>query len=422
MYTAGYSTNTIRFLLLLIFSLTTLFSCSKDSTSTLKNGRWHATLIREDGNNIPFTFRVESKQGQQYIAIENAKENLRVDALRQVGDSLFITMPLFDSDFKLKIVNSRELEGTWTKYFKDYKEQMPFKAIQKDRPRITTYAQPKADVSGNWDTEFPNGELNLNAIGAFDQKGNTVTGTFLTPAGDFRYLEGIVSGDTLKLSGFDGGHASLWTALIQDSLLTHGNFYSINTKPIAWQSVRSQSDQLPDAYAGNTVKAGTVKADFSFKDMRTNELISISDERYKGKVVLVDFLGSWCPNCYDETKYLIDYYNKNQQRGFEILGLDFERHAEFAPSLKAMNASFFKRFDIPYPILHSGVSSTDRELTEKVFPNLPQKIRAFPTLVFVDKQGYVRKIHSGFNGPATGKYYTEFKEEFNQTVNALLSE
>src|SRR5699024_2280881 len=216
--------------------------------------------------------------------------------------------------------------------------------------------------SGNWNTEFPNGELDLKAIGAFTQKNEKVTGTFLTPAGDFRYLEGVVSGDTLKLSGFDGGHASLWTALIQDSLLTQGRFYSINEEPIAWESVKSKSDELPPSYAMNTIPQGTVKADLSFKDMRTGQPVSLQDDQYKNKVVIVDFLGSWCPNCYDETNFLIDYYKKNRQRGVEIIGLDFERYADFEKSLNLMKNSFFKRFDIPYPVLYSGVSSTDRRL------------------------------------------------------------
>src|SRR5699024_1804621 len=193
--------------------------------------RWHAELRRVDNHHIPFTFLLKKEDNRIHLEIENATENLFVDSIQQVGDSLFITMPLFDSDFQLKIINSKKLQGTWIKYYKGYKEKMPFRAELSDAPRIPSYASPSTNISGNWNTEFPNGELDLKAIGAFTQKNEKVTGTFLTPAGDFRYLEGVVSGDTLKLSGFDGGHASLWTALIQDSLLTQGRFYSINEEP-----------------------------------------------------------------------------------------------------------------------------------------------------------------------------------------------
>jgi len=55
---------------------------------------------------------------------------------------------------------------------------------------------------------------------------------------------------------------------------------------------------------------------------------------------------------------------------------------------------------------------------------LPQikKISAFPTSIFIDKKGKIRKIDSGFNGPATGEYYTKFKKEFEQFVEKLLAE
>lgn len=416
----------IHFVFSLIFYIAItalLLSCSKEEPVNLETGNWHAQLFRNDGHHVPFTFKLSQSGGHPIIEIINAKENLKVDSIQQKGDSLFITMPLFDSNFKLKIENSKKLTGTWTKYYKDYEEKMPFEASLSDTPRLKTYQKPNKNITGNWDTEFPNGELNdLSAIGAFQQKDNIVTGTFLTPAGDFRYLEGVVSGDTLKLSGFDGGHASLWTAIIKDSLLTNGNFYSINQEPIKWESVKSKSDELPASYAVNTIASGKIKADISFKDMRTNQVISLEDENYQDKVVIIDLLGSWCPNCYDETKFLIDYYHKNKDRGVEIIGLDFERSADEAKAKKLMNNSFFKRFDIPYPVLFSGISSTDRGLTDKLFPGLPQKIRAFPTLIFVDKTGYIRKIHSGFNGPATGKYYDEFIEEFEGIVSGLLNE
>ena len=52
-----------------------------------------------------------------------------------------------------------------------------------------------------------------------------VTGTFLTETGDYRYLEGVVDGDSLKLSCFDGSHAFLFhAALDQDSF--RGRFWS----------------------------------------------------------------------------------------------------------------------------------------------------------------------------------------------------
>jgi len=54
---------------------------------------------------------------------------------------------------------------------------------------------------------------------------------------------------------------------------------------------------------------------------------------------------------------------------------------------------------------------------------LPQltQIKAFPTSIFIGKDGQVKKIYSGFNGPGTGEDYKEFQKEFDETINNLLN-
>jgi hypothetical protein len=122
----------------------------------------------------------------------------------------------------------------------------------------------------------------------------------------------------------------------------------------------------------------------------------------------------------DETKFLSDYYNKNHRKGFEVIGLAYERTTDFKSSQKAL-LPFKKRLDVKYPILITGVAVGDTNLTQKTLPQI-KKINAFPTTIFIDKEGNVRKIDGGFNGPATGAYYTRFKKEFNQLIEKLLEE
>lgn len=388
----------------------------------LQNGIWRAELQRPDGHQVVFNFEVTDSAGQKVIYVFNAEERLRVDSIIFKGDSVFIQMPFFGSHFTAKINENGELTGTWTKNYGTRLAQMPFHAIPGDSARLPAYAEANYNISGSWETTFPRQENDFKAIGLFKQKGNQVTGTFLTPVGDYRYLQGVVSGDTLKLSGFDGCHALLFTAIIDsDNTLKNGKLYSINGDVRPWHAEKKAYDSLPAAYAVNNIQPGTVKLNFSLKDMQTSKEVSINDSAFKGKVVVIQLLGSWCPNCMDETAYLTKYYDENHQRGIEFIGIDFERTADYEQSKAALN-SFFKHFDINYPVLFSGVASSDPQLTEKVFPNLPVKIQAFPTTIFIDKAGYVRKIHSGFNGPATGKYYTRFKKEFNAIVNGLLAE
>lgn len=399
-----------------------LGACTQKKVS-FKNGVWRAALERSDGHSVIFNFEVKDSAGHKTLDIYNAEGHLQVDSIVRQGDSLFIQMPFFDSHFAIKIEEEgTKLSGTWIKPYSDHKETMPFSAVHGDRSRLKAYADPNYDISGSWETTFLSDEIDYRAIGLFKQDGAQVTGTFLTPFGDFRYLQGVVSGDTLKLSGFDGSHVMLFTAQIEDSTqLKQGEMFALNADAKDWQAKKRKYDSLPARYGVNTIPEGTIKPHFKLKEMKTGDSISLSDDRYRGKVVILDIMGSWCPNCYDETPFLIDFYKKNKDRGLEIISLDFERTIDYEASKKALS-SFLSRFDIEYPVLFTGISSTDRKLTEKLFPELPVKIEAFPTLIFIDKFGYIRKIHSGFNGPATGKYYEQFKTEFNSVVNGLLAE
>lgn len=388
----------------------------------LKNGIWRAELQREDGNHIFFNFNVTDSSDQKIINIYNAEESLQVDSIIQLGDSIFIHMPFFGSHFEAKILHKEELKGEWIIDYGSRTERMPFRAIQGDSSRFRASTKPKHNISGSWEAIFKNENKDTKAIGLFDQKDNLITGTFLTPTGDYRYLQGVVSGDSLKMSGFDGCHALLFTAKIDSNEhISDGWIYSVNREARKWQAEKKEYESLPDTYATKNIPQGSVKADFTLKDMRTLTDISITDEIYKGKVVVLQILGSWCPNCLDETPFMTNYYDENREKGVEFIGIDFERTDDFEKSKKALN-SFFQRFEINYPIVFSGVASSDPELTEKVFPDLPVKISAFPSTIFIDKEGFIRKVHSGFNGPATGKYHEQYKEEFHEIVESLLAE
>jgi thiol-disulfide isomerase/thioredoxin len=165
----------------------------------------------------------------------------------------------------------------------------------------------------------------------------------------------------------------------------------------------------------SVLKTGNSKLDFSLPDI-DGKKVSINDAEYKGKVVVVSILGSWCPNCLDEMKYLVPWHKENKKRGVEIIGLAFERKEDPAYAKRVLS-QLRDRSGVEYKILFGG--KVGEEATSKVLPQL-SKIISYPTLIFIDKKGNVNKIHTGFNGPATGKFYEEFKEEFNRTIDELL--
>jgi len=72
-------------------------------------------------------------------------------------------------------------------------------------------------------------------------------------------------------------------------------------------------------------------------------------------------------------------------------------------------------------MLITGVAVGDTLRTEKTLPQLTP-IRSFPTTIYIDKKGNVRKIDTVFYGPGTGTYYDDFLKEFNKTIDELLAE
>ncbi|HEX3024589.1 MAG TPA: TlpA disulfide reductase family protein [Chitinophagaceae bacterium] len=407
---------------ILAFFILTATSVVNAQKIFIKKGIWQASIQRSDSNNIYFNFIVESKNNKQSLYIINADEKLLVDDIKPYKDSLLITLPFFSASLRVKAENENVLKGVYIKGYGDRKFETPFIAAWGIKQRYHSYAKPKYNISGTWDVLFA-GRKNTatKAVGNFIQTPDgKITGSFLTPTGDYRFLEGVVSADTVRLSGFDGGFASLFTAIIKnDSTIEVAYFYSGAVAHDKWTATKNANAKLPDEFGYSHLRSGETRLNFSFKDT-DGKIVSVKDNNYKNKVIVIQILGSWCPNCMDETAFLSEYYNKNKNRGVEIIGLAYERSDNFNESQKALEP-FRKRFNVQYPFLITGVTPSDPQRVEKTLPEI-DRISAFPTTLFIDKKGTVRKIHTGYNGPGTGKFYDEFIQEFDKIINDLLAE
>lgn len=398
----------------LAFLVSTGFAQNK-----LKTGVWRGALKTASGNELPFNFEVKDTAGRQQLSIINGAERFKVTDVKVTSDSVFITMPLFDSEFKLKLENGG-LSGKWVRHLGMRDAFIDFSAQPDASWRFFKDPEkPAFNISGRWSAIFGEGANRDTTVGEFKQRGDYITGTFLTTTGDYRFLQGTVSGNKLKLSCFDGGHAFLFTADIRDDkTLTNGVFYSGYSGHDSWTAVKNTNARLPDAYSLTALKAGYKKIAFTFTDI-DGKKVSLTDDRFKNKVVIIQFMGSWCPNCMDETSFLVNYYKKYHPRGVEIVGLAYERTTDFAKSQKTLQ-QLKTRFNVPYPLLITGYTNNKVE-TAKSIPMLANFV-AFPTTVIVDKNGDVRKIHTGYSGPGTGEHYFEFVSEFEKLTDDLLAE
>lgn len=383
---------------------------------------WLASIQRMDGKSIPFQMIQSQKNGKQYWFVKNAKERMPISDWKQSGDSVFFSLPAFEVSFGAKMEGRQKLIGRFIKITTGNEQFWPFEARAGISWRFDPHpAKPLHDISGKWDVTITRSNgTTRKALAIFSQHNNNLTGTFLTPSADYRYLDGIVSGDSLKMSSFDGDNIRLFEARIIDNRnIGGGFFYNGYTAKESWVAVRTDSMPPPEPIDPTRMREGQSHLDFRFKDLQ-GKWVSINDEVYKHKVVIIQIMGSWCANCLDETRFLIEFYKANHARGVEILALTYEYSTDEARS-KASIEKFKNLLGVPWPILLTGVTAGDEHKAEKTLPQLTT-IRSFPTTLILDREGRVRKIETSFYGPGSGEYYRKYVQDFDAVMNELIGD
>lgn len=376
-------------------------------------GSWRAVAQVKEGLEIPFNFEINEKSGQQKLYFRNAEESFEGGLVKQTPDSLFVKLDQFDNELAFAITGD-QLTGTLRKQGQAGKP-LAIVAERKNYRFETSGKAATADYSGSYDVVFksPTGKEE-KTVGLFKQTGNKLTGTFLRVTGDSRFLEGVVEGNQFQLSSFIGSSPAYYKGAFQaDGTLSGEILGARGSQPFT--GVKNANAALPDAYKLTYLKPGYKTLDFSFPDVNGKK-ISLKDDKYKNKVVILTITGSWCPNCVDEATFIAPWYKANQKRGVEVIALHYERSTEPEYAKKVMSR-FRERFGIEYDQVIAGTA--DKQVVSESLPALDSFL-SFPTTIIIDKQGNVAQIHTGFNGPATGKFYDEFKKEFNAEINGLL--
>ena len=393
--------------------LISIVSCLDKPSKSLKSGAWRATLGVMDNKSLSFDFEVESENS---LKIYNDNEVIDINEISYKEDSVFIKMAVFKNFIAAKLIDEETLSGNY--YDPDRGRIISFEAKYGNAKRDEALEPALIDISGNWEMLFsPNIEDDeYIAKGIFKQEKSRLTGTIRTTIGDYRYLEGVIKGNQFELSTFDGSHAFLFTGTASDSTL-QGIFYSGNHFKQPFIATRNEDYELPDENELTFLKEGFDKFYFSFPDFEGN-MVSLDDERFKNKVVIVQLMGTWCPNCLDETKFYSQFYRENNNKDLEIVALAFEYSKTNEAAFENIKR-YKEKTNVHYPILLAQIGGSSKIKAQEKLPML-NHVLSYPTTIFIDKQGNVRKIHTGFNGPATGVKYETFKTEFNDFVGSLL--
>lgn len=372
--------------------------------------------MKPQGIEVPFQFNVKNSNKGYSLELMNAEDRIVLDEVIIKDDSLHAQLFVFDATIHAKISGDR-LSGTWVKnYAENY--VIPFDATFGSEPRFAIASKSStASFDGKWEVDLLKEDRIIKAIGLFKQKDQSVTGTFMTASGDYRFLEGVVDGNTLKLSCFDGSFAYLFEAKMLENRTIEGELWSGKSRHEKWVAKRNDDYELPDPYAMTFVKEGYENFELKFPNT-SGEVVQLSDARYKDKIVIVQILGTWCPNCMDETAFYVDWLKTNNGRGVEVIGLAFESKADASYANSRIN-KMKEKMGVEYEVLFAG--TTSEESRAKALPML-NKVMSFPTSILLDKRHKVRKIHTGFSGPGTGEYFEKFVEEFDLIMDKLIEE
>jgi thiol-disulfide isomerase/thioredoxin len=384
----------------------------------LQPGSYRAVL-EVPGGELPFGLDVAREESGLVLYLVNGAERVRVPEVVVGEGKLTARMPGFQNTLTARI-SGDELEGEVTLLRAGGETQsLPLKARLGEAWRF--HEQPltdNSDFAGRWSVTFTDDKGKTSpGVAELGQSFGAVTGTVLTPTGDHRFLAGEARGDELLLSRFDGAQAHLYRGKLNERGELVGEHWSGRFGHDRFVAVRNPDAELDTSSVATGLKDPAVKLEFTFPDLDGNP-VSFSDPRFAGKVVIVTLAGSWCPNCHDEARFLAELYGKYRAQGLEIVSLMFEHFGDFKQAAEATRR-FRKETGIDYATLVAGIS--DKDEAAKALPQLTG-VFAFPTTIFVDRNGVVRKIHAGFSGPATGLHYEQLKQEFTAQVEALLAE
>lgn len=387
------------------------------SFAQLSAGDWSGSIRLNDSITLPSDFDVEYDTQNSYVIVfKNANERIETKDIRIVGDSLFIKMPVFDSEFKIKF-KDYEMDGVWINHARKNKNILAFHAYAGRPLTKPSLKEIITDWNGKWESTFSPGTKDSSKAICLFKDDTNFTGTFLTETGDYRFLGGSAYNGVFQLSCFDGSHAFLFTGEVKGDSIINGHFYSGSHHHETWVAKRNDKFELRNPDSLTYLKPGFTKIDFNFKNLEGKN-VSLQDEKFKNKVVIIQIMGTWCPNCMDETKFLAPFYDKYKSKGLEVVALAFERTNDFNKAVSNIQRSKI-RFKADYEFLIT--MKTGKDQASEALPML-NEVMAFPTTIYIDKKGVVRKIYTGFNGPANGDAHTKFVEDTTRFVEKLLAE
>ena len=130
-----------------------------------------------------------------------------------------------------------------------------------------------------------------------------------------------------------------------------------------------------------------------------------------GRVVLVNFWGTWCPPCRAELPHIAELGKRfDGHKDFQLLAISYPsvEQEDDLPSLREETADLLKKLRLDLPTYYDPRSASLASLN-RVFT-----VEGFPTTILLDRRGMIRAVWSG--------YRPGVETEMERLVSAVLAE
>jgi thiol-disulfide isomerase/thioredoxin len=408
----------------LIIFVSVFSTCKKKADPV---GVWRGTIRNNSGEEVAFTLEVKREGDEIVGALVNGDDRTVSTSGSFKGDTLKLRYDFYDAELTAVIVGD-ELGGAFTR---QWRKQTLARKLRAERvigsgdaaraaSNQSTSPNSSSDISGEWVMRVGEEPKVSFWRAAIKQQGSGAKGTIIPVSGDWGEMTGAFENNQLTLNRFDGINCRVFKAMLTPKGALEGfvdfGLFDPKRKVVAERLTtenKSSVASLPDPASYTRMKNPAEPFRFSFPDP-DGKTISSTDERFKNKVVIVTITGSWCPNCYDEAPVLQEFYDRYRDRGLEVVALSFEYTGDAARDTRQVRA-FAKRLGVKYPILYAGgIEDAEKKLSQL------DNFGAYPTAIYIGRDGKVKHIHAGFEGKATGESFTRLKAEMEALIKDLL--
>lgn len=375
-------------------------------TRAAVDGEWLATVTASKVD-VPFRLRIVEQSDSVSAVLFDGNRELPSSTGTRQGNTLTFTYPSYAATLTARLVDG-QLEG---EYARVGRAAFPFKAARAADAPAPPGAVPAIGGLYIIPTTSAKGESAWRFI--VRQTGPDVEASILRIDGDTGALTGRYDGTRFVLSHFSGARP----LLLEVTANSDGSLTLVQNRDKTLTALKAGTPNLPQpTESGNhtLIKDSTSPLRFRFTDLE-GRIVTEQDPRIAGKVVIVSVTGSWCPNCHDEAPFLSELYQAYKDKGLTVVAFAFEEETQLKDPTRLR--AFVKQYGIEYPVLLAGVPDQAQE-------TLPQvaNLNAFPTTLFLGRDGRLRATHAGFPSQASGEFYTRAREEILTTVDRLLVE